>query len=322
MKGKKVAVVQVGSYLFDTPRTMEHMRYWCDQAARERAELVVFPEAFIGGYPKGMDFGARVGSRSPGGRDAFRAYWDSAIDVPGPEVQQTGKFAAEIGATLVVGVVERDHGTLHCSVLFFGPDGTLIGKHRKLQPTASERLIWGQGDGSTMQVLQTQVGRIGSAICWENYMPMLRQYMYSQGIEIWCAPTVDEREIWQASMRHLAYEGRCFVLSACHYLPLDHCSQDYLEMVATQPGVPLIRGGSVIVSPLGEVLAGPVYDQECVLSATIDLNDVIRGKYDLDVSGHYSRPEVFQLQVNLSKQLSVNALDPITHHFAQQEVLR
>ena len=302
---KRVAVVQAGSFLFDTPRTLEHARGLVREAAQAGAELILFPEAFVGGYPKGMDFGARVGSRTPEGREWFRRYWASAIELPGPELQRMCGFALEARATLVVGVIERDGGTLYCTVVFIGPDGRLLGKHRKLMPTASERLIWGQGDGSSLPVLATPVGRVGAAICWENYMPMYRQYLYSQGLEVWCAPTVDERDIWQASMRHIAYEGRCFVLSACQHLTPDHCPPGYAQVASMPEGRALIRGGSVIVSPFGEVLAGPVYDRECVLTAEIDLNEVVRGKFDLDVTGHYARPDVFQLRVDRQAKTAV-----------------
>ncbi len=261
-------------------------------------ELAVFPEAYIGGYPKGLDFGARIGTRTAAGRDDFLRYWQSAIEVPGPETARIGSFAAKMKAHLVVGVIERDGATLYCTALFFGPEGSLLGKHRKLMPTASERLVWGQGDGSTIPVLDTSIGKIGAAICWENYMPNLRQAMYGKGINLWCAPTVDERDIWQASMRHIAYEGRTFVLSACQYLTRADAPDVYDCLQGNDPSTVLIRGGSVIVGPLGEVLAGPVYDREVVIAADIDLSDTIRGKYDLDVVGHYARPDVFNLGVD------------------------
>ena len=298
MPQHRVAVVQVGSSLFDTPRTLERMQAHCEAAAARGVELAVFPEAYIGGYPKGLDFGARVGMRSAAGRDDFLRYFEAAIDVPGPEIARIGSFAAAMRAHLVVGVIERDGGTLYCTVLMLGPDGALLGKHRKLMPTASERLIWGQGDGSTLPVIETRVGKIGAAICWENYMPSLRQAMYAKGINVWCAPTVDERDIWQASMRHIAYEGRTFVLSACQYLTRADAPDDYDGMSGNDPKTELIRGGSVIVGPLGDILAGPVYGQEAILTADIDLRDAIRGKYDLDVTGHYARPDVFSLTVD------------------------
>jgi nitrilase len=285
------------------------MQAHCEAAAAEGVELAVFPEAYVGGYPKGLDFGARIGTRSPEGREDFLRYWQAAIEVPGPEVARIGGFAAKMRAHLVVGVIERDGATLYCSALFFGPDGALLGKHRKLMPTASERLVWGQGDGSTLPAIDTPMGRMGAAICWENYMPSLRQAMYAKGVSLWCAPTVDEREIWQASMRHIAYEGRTFVLSACQYLTRADAPADYACIQGDDPKTELIRGGSVIVSPLGEILAGPVYGREVVLTADIDPMDAIRGKYDLDVAGHYARPDVFTLGVDERPRAAVTT-DP------------
>jgi nitrilase len=305
MARHRVAVIQAGSSLFDTPRTLERMAAHCEAAARDGVELAVFPEAYVGGYPKGLDFGARVGSRTGVGRDDFLRYWQAAIAVPGPECARIGQFAKQMKAHLVTGAIERDGGTLYCSALFFGPDGALLGRHRKLMPTASERLIWGQGDGSTITVIDTPLGKIGAAICWENYMPSLRQAMYAKGVNLWCAPTVDEREIWQSSMRHIAYEGRAFVLSACQYLTRADAPDDYDCIQGDQPETELIRGGSVIVSPLGEVLAGPVYGREAVIAADIDLNDILRGKYDLDVTGHYARPDIFRLTVDETARSAV-----------------
>ncbi len=215
MPSIRVAVVQAGSILFDTEQTLAKAERLAAQAAEQGARLIVFPEAFIGGYPKGADFGARVGSRTPEGRKHFRRYYENAIDVPGPATLRLGEAARANGAWLVAGVIERDGGTLYCTVLFFGPDGTLAGKHRKLMPTAMERLIWGFGDGSTMPVIDTGFGQMGAVICWENYMPLLRAAMYAKGVQLYCAPTVDDRESWPVTMRHIALEGRCFVLSAC-----------------------------------------------------------------------------------------------------------
>ena len=281
-----VAVVQAGGELFCPDAALEKARALAAQAAQRGARLVVFPEAFVGGYPKGRDFGARVGMRSPEGRKEFRRYFEGAIDVPGPAVDTLGAAAREASVFLVVGVIERSGGTLYCTALFFNPDGELMGKHRKLMPTAMERLVWGFGDGSTLPVFDTAVGKLGAVICWENYMPLLRASMYAKGIQIYCAPTVDDRESWTPTMRHIALEGRCFVLSACQYVRGD------------DPERPLIRGGSVIVNPLGGVLAGPCYDGECILTADIDLGEIAEGKYDFDVAGHYARPDVFRLLVN------------------------
>jgi nitrilase len=292
----KVAVVQAATLLFDTPATLTKLERLAAEAASKGAELIVFPEAFIGGYPKGMDFGARVGSRTDAGRDWFARYHASAIPVPGPEVDMMGDIARTHGAVMVVGVIERDGGTLYCTALIFGADGALMGKHRKVMPTAMERIIWGQGDGSTLPVIDTGVGRVGAVICWENYMPLMRMAMYGQKVQIYCAPTVDDRETWALSMRHIGFEGRCFVASAVQYMVREDAPADC--PIAAAPGEVMIRGGSIIVGPLGEVLAGPVYDEEAVLVADVDLSAIPRAKYDLDVVGHYARPDIFSLHVD------------------------
>lgn len=263
------------------------------QAAAAGAQLAVFPEAFLTGYPKGASFGVLLGSRSEEGRRQFREYLEGAIDVPGPATARLGEAARAHRIWLAMGVIERDGGTLYCTVLFFAPDGTLAGKHRKVMPTALERVIWGFGDGSTLPVIETGFGRMGAVICWENYMPLLRTAMYGKGIQLYCAPTVDDRDVWQSTMRHIAVEGRCYVLAACQYARLGESARE------------TIRGGSVIVGPLGEVLAGPIYGSETMLTAEIDLGRIAEAKFDLDVTGHYARPDLFELRVNEAPLLPV-----------------
>ena len=280
MKPVRVAVVQAGSAPFDSAAAVVQAEQWIGEAAAAGARLVLFPEAFVGGYPKGEDFGARVGWRTAEGRALFARYHGAAIDVPGPVTERLAEAARIHSIWLAIGVIERAGGTLYCTVLFFSPDGALAGKHRKVMPTAMERLIWGFGDGSTMPVFDTGFGRAGAVICWENYMPLLRAAMYAKGIQIYCAPTVDDRDQWLHSMRHIALEGRCFVLSACQFVE------------------GLIRGGSAIVDPLGNLLAGPEYGRECLLTAEIDIERIAAGKFDLDVVGHYARPDLFRLEVN------------------------
>jgi nitrilase len=282
----KVAVAQVGSVLFDTASTLQRVERLCEEAASGAVRLIVFPEALLGGYPKGLDFGAVLGSRSDAGREMFARYFKGAVVCPGAETEMLAEWARRWGLHIVIGLVERDGGTLYCSSLLFSPEGGLMAKHRKLMPTGSERLIWGMGDGSTMQVVETEIGRIGMAICWENYMPLYRQHLYEQGVQLWCAPTVDAREMWQTSMRHIAYEGRCFVLSACQRLTKEDWPVDLLEAGG------VIDGRSLIVSPRGCVVAGPM-EETGLLVADIDMDEIARGKFDLDVAGHYNRPDVF-----------------------------
>ena len=294
----RVAVVQASAVPFDSDACVDKALGLIGEAAGQGAKVVVFPEAFIGGYPKGLNYGLVVGARDPAGREEFRRSLESAITVPGPHTARLGEAAAAHGCYVVVGVIERDGGTCYCTALFFGPDGAYRGKHRKLMPTALERMIWGFGDGSTLTVVDSPYGRIGSVICWENYMPMLRMAMYSKQVALYCAPTVDDRDTWLPSMRHIALEGRCFVLTACQVLRKDEFPADVRVSLGDTPDALLIRGGSAIISPLGVVLAGPHYGGEAILTADLDLHDIGRGKFDFDVVGHYARPDVFQLTVN------------------------
>ncbi|MGW4523041.1 carbon-nitrogen hydrolase family protein [Amycolatopsis sp. NPDC004378] len=254
-----VAALQVGAGLDRILAFEEQLR---------GASLVVLPEAVVGGYPRG---------------GPFAGYFRAAVDVPGPEVKELAALSSRTGASLVAGVIERDGSTLYSTAVFLDPHLGLVGKHRKLVPTERERLVWGRGDGSTLPVVPTAAGLAGAAICWENHMPLLRAAMYAKGVEIWCAPTADDRDVWQASMRHIADEGRCFVVSACLY-----------ESAGEDP----FRGGSVIVGPLGEVLAGPLRDGEGLITAEIDLEEIVTARKSLDVSGHYARPDVFSLTVD------------------------
>lgn len=315
----KAAVVQAASVAFDPGRTIDKLGDCVAKAARQGAKIVVFPEAFVGGYPKGLDFGARVGSRTPAGRDAFRIYYEGAIDIPGVHTSRIGEIAAASDVHLVVGAIEREQGTLYCTVLFLGPDGALLGKHRKLMPTAAERLVWGFGDGSTLRVFDTPLGKLGAVICWENYMPMLRMAMYAKGVTLYCAPTADDRETWLATVRHIALEGRCCVLSACQFARRSDYPPDYPIDGNPAPNSILMRGGSCIVGPLGQMLANRLFDEEGILTAEIDPGEVVRGKYDFDVTGHYARPDVFQLTVNEHPQKAVRVNRPAVVDNADQD---
>lgn len=304
----RAAVIQAAPVAFDRERTLRKAAELTAEAAARGAELAVFPEAFVSAYPRGLSFGAVVGARTAEGREQYRRYWDSAVDVPGPAVDALSEMAARNQVHLVMGVIERDGGTLYCTVLFFAPDGRYLGKHRKLMPTASERLIWGYGDGSTLPVFDTPLGRLGAVICWENYMPLLRMTMYAKGIQLYCAPTADGRDTWAASMRHIAFEGRCFVLSCNQFCRRSDYPEDYESPFGDEPDTVISRGGSCIVGPLGELLAGPDYTDEAILVADLDMGDIPRGKFDFDVVGHYARPDIFQLRVNEQPRPAVSAM--------------
>lgn len=304
----RVAVVQASPVIMDLYKTIEKVRLLTTDVAKKGAKLVLFPEAYIPAYPRGMTFGTVVGSRSKKGREDWYRYWENSIFVPSKETEILGSIAKDNSVYLVIGVIEKEQlsGTLYCTVLYFGPDGALLGKHRKLKPTASERIIWGEGDGSTLPVFDTSIGKMGGLICWENYMPLARMAMYSKGVEIYLMPTADAREVWQSTIRHIALEGRCFVLSCNQFVtkdmyPTDLACYDELE---SEPEI-MSNGGSAIIGPLGEYIVGPVYGKEDILIADLDLKDIVKSRFDFDVNGHYSRPDVFQLTINEAEKTNV-----------------
>jgi len=280
-----------------TSDALERVADFARRAAGEDARLVVFPEALLGGYPRGAGFGAVVGDRSPAGREEFLAYSRNAVTVPGPALDRLGEIAAAHRLHLVVGLIERAGSTLYCAAVTIDDAGRVLGMRRKVVPTGSERLVWGQGDGSTLRVVPTRLGRVATAICWENLMPALRMTLYAQGVDIWCAPTADARDVHLATMRHIAVEGRCFVLVANQVARAGDLSPDYATSY-TDPDTVACRGASAIINPFGEVLAGPLENEEGLLVADLDLDDVVRGRYDFDVAGHYARPDLFTLSVD------------------------
>jgi nitrilase len=297
----KVAVVQSAPVLFDKQSSLQQIEKWTKEAAEQGAGLVVFPEVFVSGYPRGLHFGTRVGSRSEAGRIDWSRYWESAIEIPGKDTELIGRIAKEAGVYLVIGVVEKERSstTLYNSIVYIGPDGQVSGKHRKLVPTGAERLLWGQGDGSTLTVIDTPFGRIGGLICWENYMPLARAAMYAKGVDIFITPTADARDTWQSTIRHIACEGRCFVVSSNQYVTKSSYPPDLAcySDIADDDDV-LCAGGSAIVGPLGSYVAEPLYGREGLIVAELDMSEIIRSRFDFDVVGHYSRPDVFQLIVN------------------------
>jgi nitrilase len=297
------AVVQAAPVFFNKAQTVEKILHLITDASRQKVSLILFPEVFISGYPRGLIFGTKVGSRTPEGRELFLRYWENAIEVPGPETELIARAAKQAKAYVVVGVTERDKvsDTLYCTLLYFSPEGQLIHKHRKLKPTAAERILWGEGDGSDLNVLDTPLGKIGGLICWENYMPLARTALYQQGIEVYLAPTADCRGTWQSTLEHIACEGRCYLLGCNQYLTKEHYPDDLKSLIDdSHPSLPS-SGGSCIVSPLGKPLAGPLYDAEGILMAEIDHREIIKAKMDFDPIGHYARPDVFEFHVKTKK---------------------
>lgn len=298
MKRIKVGVVQATPVLFDLEKSVEVVLAWLEKGAAAGCQLLLFPETFLPGYPRGLRFDAVVGRRSDAGRTMWLDFWTNSVEVDSPSIKRIGEAVRQTGIFVALGVTEREPvgGSLHCSLLYFGPDGRLLDKHRKLKPTGLERYIWGESDGRSLVSFQTELGKIGGLICWENYMPLARTAMYQKGIEIYLAPTADARPSWQATMQHIALEGRCFVLSSNQFVTKADYPDRYQEAIRDEPDL-MSRGGSVIISPMGEVLAGPLWDQEGLLTAELDFAELVKSKLDFDCVGHYSRDDVFQLSV-------------------------
>lgn len=295
----KVGCVQAGADFFNLEGCLMKAEGFIKQAAKEGVKLLVFPETFIPGYPSGLGFGTVVGSRTEFGRDQYKRYWQNSVMVPSEHTDRLGEMAKEADLFLVMGVTERDetNKTMYCTLLYFSPSGDLLGKHRKIKPTAGERIVWGEGDGKTLVSYDTPLGKLGGLICWENYMPLARMAMYQKGVEIYVAPTADSRDSWQSTLEHIACEGRCFVIGCNQYFTKDDYPEDLRKTIPEDRDHTLSRGGSVIIDPLGKVLAGPLYDEEGLLTTEIDLEDVIRAKMDFDVSGHYTRNDIFRFMV-------------------------
>jgi nitrilase len=297
-KAVKVAVVQATPVLFDLKKSVDKVCALIDECTLNQPDLILFPESFIPCYPRSLTFGAEVGHRSADGKILWQRYWQNSMPTTGEFINKISKSVRKANALVVLGVTEKDNisGTLSCTMLYFAPTGELVAKHRKLKPTGTERLIWGEGDGSTLTTLRTDFGIVGGLICWENYMPLARMAMYQKGVEIYLAPTANARPQWQSTLQHIALEGRCFVLGCNQYVEKKNYPADLVPLLDGAPEV-MCHGGSVIISPSGEVLAGPLWDQEGILFATLHEEEIIKGKMDFDVIGHYSRNDAFNFEI-------------------------
>ena len=306
------AAVQASYVLMDREATTDKVVELIGTAAEKGAELIVFPEAFVPGTPIWID----TFPIWDGDDEWFARLIDQSVVVPGPTTDRIADAAREAGAYVVLGVEEREpHGsTIYNTLLYFGPDGRLLNKHRKLVPTGSERTVWGMGDGSTLDVVPTELGRIGGLICWENYMPLARFHQYAQGVEIWVAPTLAPGDAWIATMRHIAREGRVWVIGVnpClrgDQIPVDFPDRERFQRFLEDKEMEWVEpGNSVICDPMGEVVAGPLRHEEGILTAEIDLDLVASARRRFDPVGHYNRPDLFQLTVDSRARPAVNVV--------------
>ncbi len=298
-----VAAVQAAPQFLDREATVEKACTLIATAAGQGARLVAFPEAFVSGYP---DWVWRVPAWHDG--EFARRLTAGAVEVPSPATERLGAAASEAGAYVAIGVNEIDGGTLYNTLLYFSRDGSLAGRHRKLMPTGGERTVWGMGDGSMLDVVRTPFGVIGGLICWENYMPLARAAMYARGVDIYLAPTWDNSDTWVPTLRHIAREGRVYVLGVAPLMHGGHVPAELRGDIYGADGDWMSRGHTAIVEPGGRVVAGPVTDREEILYAEIDPDAISAGRREFDPVGHYARPDVFHLTVDTAPRPPVSFL--------------
>jgi nitrilase len=295
-----VACIQAEPVVLDREATIDKLERLTGEATAAGAQLLVFPEAFIPAYPSSIWARALAGWAQPGAKEAFARLARESVEVPGPAADRIGAAARAHGVWIVTGVTEVDPrrpSTLYNTLLYHGPDGRLVEKHRKLVPTNHERLVWGPGDGAGLRAFETPIGRLGGLICWENYMPLARFALYESGVEIYVASTADDGEMWQATLVHIARESRSFVVAPSHFQRASAYPDDFplRELIAGQDVIG--RGGSAILGPDGAYLAGPLYDEEGILYAELDPDRLWEERQRFDPAGHYHRPDVLRLTV-------------------------
>ena len=296
----RIALVQAEPVLFDKQASLDKALGYIEEAAANGAELIVFPELFIPGYPVGMNFGFSVGKRTEPGREDWKRYYDASVVAGEKEFTLLSDAAKKNGAFISIGFSERDAvgGTLYNSNVIFEPDGTYK-VHRKLKPTGSERLVWGDADKNYFPVTETPWGPMGSLICWESYMPLARVALYQKGITIYISPNTNDNPEWQATIQHIAIEGKCYFINADMIIrkgsyPTDLNAKDEIERL---PDI-VCRGGSCIIDPFGHYVTDPVWDKETIIYAELDMNLPAACKMEHDAVGHYARPDVLQLIVS------------------------
>lgn len=296
----KLAVVQAAPIMFDRGTCVAKALDLMERAAGMGAELIVFPELFIPGYPYGMTYGFTVGHREEAGRRDWKGYYDNSILVPGEETALLAQAAGKYGVYVSIGVSERDGvtGTLYNSNLIFTPDGKLDSVHRKLKPTGAERVVWGDADRAFFPVTQSPWGPIGSMICWESYMPLARVALYQKGVTLYISPNTNDNEEWQNTIRHIALEGRCYFINCNMYFTRDMYPKGLspLEHIDALDDV-VCRGGSCVVDPYGHYVTQPVWDKEEIILAQLDMSSVPMSRMEFDPCGHYARPDVLRLTV-------------------------
>jgi nitrilase len=293
----KVACVQAEPIAFEREATIDKLEKLVAEVAGEDARLALFPETFVPVYPSNRwvrYLAGWSGDDSGDAREVFARLAQQSVTVPGPDSDRLAEIAKTHGVWLAVGVNELERGTIYNALLVYSPAGDLTLHHRKLMPTNHERLVWGLGDGKGLETVATGFGKLGGLICWENLMPLARAALYQDGIEIYLAPTADDSEEWHDSMKHIARESRAFVLSCCVF----QRASSYPHDVPLAEGDELIgRGGSAILSPDGSYLAGPLWDEEGILYADLDPQQLYRARQRFDPAGHYSRPDLLRLEI-------------------------
>jgi len=298
----KVAVIQKPPTLLDRQETLKGALKSIKEATGEGADLLVFPEAFIPGYPSWI-WRLEPGRDTALSAEIHQRLRENAVDLSKDHLQPILDAAAKHQVTIVLGINELDStfsgSTLFNTVVIIGPDGRILNRHRKLMPTNAERMVWGMGDASGLRVVDTPAGRIGALICWESYMPLARYALYAQDLDIYITPTWDSGDSWIASMRHIAKEGGCWVVATATALQGSDIPQDFPERDRLfGPDEWINDGDAVVVKPMGSIVAGPLNRQKGILYADIDLEKARRARRTLDVSGHYSRPDVFSFGVD------------------------